>query len=160
MLPEDQRSAKLVAVTDYIQHELIDHEGGSNAESGKELSTSAPPKKAKLSLFQKFRSSGTSSFASSELTLEKEIQHYCEMDIPGDDIGNPLDFWKQNRARFPRLTLAASKALVVPATSASSERTFSSAGRVYEQRRSSMNPCTLDAILRVRSFLLDPVEKP
>ena len=41
--------------------------------------------------------------------------------------------------------------LCVPASSASSERAFSSAGRVLEARRNRLNPGTVDAILFLHS---------
>ena len=44
--------------------------------------------------------------------------------------------------------------LVIPATSAGSERTFSAAGRIIEERRSHLDPDTVDSILRVRSHMM------
>ncbi|KAJ6436476.1 pol-like protein [Purpureocillium lavendulum] len=41
----------------------------------------------------------------------------------------PIDWWKINRSRYPRLSLMAVDMLTIPSTSAESERTFSSAGR-------------------------------
>lgn len=43
---------------------------------------------------------------------------------------DPLDWWRENRANFPRLAILAQKFLCVPATSVASERFFSAAGLI------------------------------
>ena len=78
------------------------------------------------------------------------------MILTSEDFNNPLEYWKKNQPKFPRLSTVALQIFVIPATSASSERTFNSVGRVFEERRTRLNPGTIDAIMRVRSFLQDP----
>lgn len=58
-----------------------------------------------------------------------------------------LEFWKQNENRYPNLSQLARKLLPIPPSSSSSERVFSTAGRVIEERRTLLNPESLDAIL-------------
>jgi hypothetical protein len=56
------------------------------------------------------------------------------------ELANPLDWWKFNRARFPRLARLASKYLCMQATSASSERLFSAAGLTISKDRANLLP--------------------
>jgi len=77
---------------------------------------------------------------------KKELQSYREdtYDITDDQI---LDFWSKQTLRFPYLSKLARQVLAIPASSASSERSFSIAGRVIEERRSCLDGSTVDAIL-------------
>ena len=54
---------------------------------------------------------------------------------------------------YPALRKLAMMLHAVPASSASSERLFSAAGRVLEARRQNLSPETVDAILFLRSKL-------
>ena len=53
-------------------------------------------------------------------------------------IMNPLLWWKANENRFKRLSIIARKLLCIQATSASSERLFSSAGLTIASKRSGL----------------------
>ncbi|KAL4119444.1 hypothetical protein QTP88_012253 [Uroleucon formosanum] len=81
---------------------------------------------------------------------KKELESYREenYDISDDQI---LDFWSKQTLRFPYLSKLARQVLAIPASSASSERSFSVAGRVIEQRRSCIDGSTVDAILFLNS---------
>lgn len=54
--------------------------------------------------------------------------------------------------RYPYLSKLARQILATPASSVSSERSFSVAGRVIEERRSCVDGSTVDAILFLNSF--------
>lgn len=60
---------------------------------------------------------------------------------------NPLKWWQQNATNFPRLAQLAIKYLGVPATSAPSERLFSTAGHVLTDERSRMEADVCEAIV-------------
>ncbi|KAK7896630.1 hypothetical protein WMY93_021955 [Mugilogobius chulae] len=87
---------------------------------------------------------------SDEVEERDEIQRYveCQFFWDGEDI---LSFWQSQVQTFPKLAKVAKTILCIPASSASSERTFSSAGRVLESRRNKLNPGTVDAILFLHS---------
>ncbi|KAF0747365.1 zinc finger protein 618-like [Aphis craccivora] len=55
-----------------------------------------------------------------------------------------LEFWKNQKHIFPLLSILAKQILTIPA---SSERSFSVAGRVIEERRSCLDGNTVDGIL-------------
>ncbi|XP_041839735.1 E3 SUMO-protein ligase ZBED1-like [Melanotaenia boesemani] len=81
-----------------------------------------------------------------------EVHRYIDSQFfwDGEDL---LSFWEsQSQPKaFPVLSKVARMILCIPATSASSERAFSSAGRVLESRRNRLNPGTVDAILFLHS---------
>ncbi|KAE8738221.1 hypothetical protein FOCC_FOCC016305 [Frankliniella occidentalis] len=59
----------------------------------------------------------------------------------------PLAWWSQRAGRFPRLARLARRYLVIPATSAESERTFSDAGWILNKRRKNLEIGVLDDLL-------------
>lgn len=54
------------------------------------------------------------------------------------DNKQPLDFWKANEGRFPALAQAARSYLCSPCTSVDSERLFSTAGLIMDEKRSRL----------------------
>uniref|UniRef100_A0A1A8EL94 BED-type domain-containing protein n=2 Tax=Nothobranchius korthausae TaxID=1143690 RepID=A0A1A8EL94_9TELE len=77
-----------------------------------------------------------------------EVQFYLSlnptMEADGRDL---LSWWKQHETTLPLLARLARMVFSVPASSSSSERTFSAAGRVIGERRTGLAPETVDAIL-------------
>jgi hAT family C-terminal dimerisation region len=64
-----------------------------------------------------------------------------------DPFINLLEYWESQSASWPRLSVLALGLLGVPASSTSSERTFSLAGRTLEDRRSQLSGDTVDGLL-------------
>ncbi|KAG7453638.1 Transposable element Hobo transposase [Solea senegalensis] len=79
-----------------------------------------------------------------------KVQCYIDSQFlwDGDDL---LSLWESQSKALPLLAKVTRMILCIPATSASSERMFSSAGRVLESRRNRLNPGTVDAILFLHS---------
>nr|GEY51268.1 zinc finger BED domain-containing protein RICESLEEPER 2-like [Tanacetum cinerariifolium] len=78
----------------------------------------------------------------SELTLyleELEISRKTKIDV--------LQFWKENQARYPRLSLMARDLLSVQITIVASESSFSIGGRILSKYRSSLSPSNAEALL-------------
>lgn len=59
-----------------------------------------------------------------------------------------LDFWREMSGGLEKV---AKRLLAIPATSTSSERCFSVAGRLIEERRSTLAPENVDALLFLHS---------
>lgn len=64
---------------------------------------------------------------------------------------NVLQFWKEHENRFFYLSKLARQILALPASSVSSERSFSIAGHLVEERRSCLDGKTLDSVLFLNS---------
>ena len=75
-----------------------------------------------------------------------EVVLYTQERTP-DINTNPLQWWKLNGGRYPRLTILALKYLGIPATSVPSERVFSKAGEIVSRRRASLKPSSVDMLV-------------
>ncbi|KAL1273552.1 hypothetical protein QQF64_026366 [Cirrhinus molitorella] len=60
---------------------------------------------------------------------QMEVDTYVKDSRPSLE-SNPLDWWRANQTRFPRLARLAQRYLCIPGTSVPSERVFSAAGLV------------------------------
>ncbi|KAK3909991.1 Putative AC9 transposase [Frankliniella fusca] len=75
------------------------------------------------------------------------------------DDSDILGWWRNRKDRFPRLAALAESLLIIPATSASSEREFSEAGHVYREKRLSLKPSTSSTVLFLNSNA-DLIQEP
>jgi hypothetical protein len=64
-----------------------------------------------------------------------------------------LNWWKVNLHRFPVVSRMAKKFLTIPATSVSSESTFSIGGRTLDDYRSSLSPSMVEALICSSSWI-------
>ena len=60
---------------------------------------------------------------------------------------NPLDWWKNNTHRYPRVAKVAREVLAIPATLAPSKKIFSTAGLTVTKLRSCLKPSSVDALV-------------
>jgi hypothetical protein len=84
-----------------------------------------------------------------------EVNKYITMQIePDEQYVDPLSFWKKqnHRAAFPNLTRLACRFFAIPCSSAAVERQFSAAGQIVTQRRSNLDPSTVNDIIFLRSI--------
>lgn len=71
---------------------------------------------------------------------------------------NPSAWWQAHEASFPAISKTAKQILCIPASSASSERVFSSAGNIVSAKRNCLSPhnvCMLVFLYQNRNFLLE-----
>lgn len=73
-------------------------------------------------------------------TTDDEYARYCAEDVVHSHHyrSRPIDWWKINAHRYPQLSLLAVDMLTIPSSSAESERTFSSAGRMMAPLRNRL----------------------
>lgn len=74
---------------------------------------------------------------------------YKAMKVPAA-AETPLIFWKENAQEFPILSMTARRILCISASSAQSERDFSSVGRTVTDMRSRLSADKVEAIELVR----------
>lgn len=82
---------------------------------------------------------------------QDELTRYLRFDHRENDTNDILGFWKTMADFLPNLAKVASQILVVSGTSASVERSFSSAGQVVSERRSNISPDVVNDIIFLRS---------
>uniref|UniRef100_H3ACA1 HAT C-terminal dimerisation domain-containing protein n=1 Tax=Latimeria chalumnae TaxID=7897 RepID=H3ACA1_LATCH len=80
------------------------------------------------------------------LLLHDEVQQYTQKVIMENEQ-DLLNWWKEHSIVYPKLSMLARSVLCIPTSSSSSERNFSVAGRMIDQRRSVLKPLTVDSIL-------------
>jgi len=81
-----------------------------------------------------------------------EIDHYINTKISFSKDDRLLGWWNKHSLIFPQLSLLAKSLFGVPASSATSERIFSSASRILEKRRQLLSPGIVDDVLLIRNF--------
>nr|XP_039258799.1 uncharacterized protein LOC120335369 [Styela clava] len=107
-------------------------------------STLSPPAaKRKISLFAEWENADEDDDA----PVRDEVSMYISQRHAMDDDRDLLGWWRTNSCIYPRLAKLARSVLCIPASSSSSERVFSAASRTIDQRRTSLKPGTVDAIL-------------
>ncbi|PIK51682.1 putative zinc finger BED domain-containing protein 4-like [Apostichopus japonicus] len=88
----------------------------------------------------------------SGVDFKLEMNMYISEPLPGRGC-NPLDWWKLNYHRFPRLGKLALKYLCAPPSTVPSERLFSEAGGLYDEKRNRLRPEKAEMVLMCRGNL-------
>ena len=85
---------------------------------------------------------------------QKSGEDICEIEVSQykrepsiNATENPLNWWHQNRERYPSLAIIAKKCLCIPATSVPSERVFSTASDIVTAQRSQLKSKYADRII-------------
>ncbi|KAG2570423.1 hypothetical protein PVAP13_7KG053036 [Panicum virgatum] len=99
--------------------------------------------------FQSFLKSSASESSKSELLIYLDEAN----NSLNDKNFNLLRYWKVNALRFPVVSSMAKKFLAVPASSVSSESTFSCGGRILDDHRSSLKLATVQALVCASSWI-------
>lgn len=84
---------------------------------------------------------------------QDEVAAYIDHKTPKDDHFDILSWWQDHAHLFPNIAQIARSILAIPASSAASERDFSCAGYVIQERRSQLKPSTVDDVLFLHSNL-------
>ena len=115
----------------------------SSAQRGTSTSTARP------SLFRRHLQETTTEASKSELR-----RYLDEPNVdPDDRTFVLLDWWKVNTHRFPVISKMARRFLTIPATSVSSESTFSTGDRILDDYRSSLLPALVERLVCASSWI-------
>lgn len=106
----------------------------------------SPPKKKTLAAFFKKAAPAAGSQQSVRQKIEGELTSYLLGPEVDPDI-DPLDWWKRHEPDYTRLSRLARKYLVIPATSAPSERVFSVGGGIVTCNRACLKPAVVDKLI-------------
>ena len=81
-----------------------------------------------------------------EKTTQKILERYINMEKEKRST-NPLRWWSEQEAVMPELYTISRKYLNIPATSVPSERVFSKAGLICNQRRNRLSPKHINELI-------------
>lgn len=82
-----------------------------------------------------------------------EVQKYLQVQVTPTVTFDPNDWWWENRNVFPHLFKIYVRISSIPATSASSERDFSLAGLIINDRRSVILPANVNNLIVARNSI-------
>jgi len=80
-----------------------------------------------------------------------ELDRYLSIPIIDFKSGDPYFWWSQHHKEFPVLSKLACRHLAAPATSVPSERLFSSAGNLHEEKRNKITPQLCQELLFIQN---------
>lgn len=107
-----------------------------------------PPTEVMKCFDEILEEAGSSSLAITAITVVE--QYLAEPNIHYH-TGNASTWWAENRLRFPVLSELALQYLSPPPTSVPSERRFSIAGDIYDEKRNRLDPERAETLLFIRN---------
>ena len=88
--------------------------------------------------------------------LAAEMNEYATLSAyDADQLQKLLTFWKLNERRLPILSAIAKRILVIQASSAESERHFSTGGMIVNEKRSRLNESSVESLIVLREAYLN-----
>lgn len=111
--------------------------------------TADPTEQQQPRLFSYLSSSASTSSQRIDDPEESEVTLYLSEPVLPEDT-NPLDFWKLNGSKFPKLSNLAKHYLSIPASSAPVERLFSIAGKIFRPNRCSMTDTVFQKLIAIK----------
>ena len=88
-------------------------------------------------------------------TGDTEIEQYLKEPLIPFHCANSYLWWKENRHRFVQLSRLARRYLAPPPTSVASERLFSTAGDIYNEKRNRLAPERAEMLLFIKKLLFN-----
>ncbi|KAK9944088.1 hypothetical protein M0R45_009672 [Rubus argutus] len=100
--------------------------------------------------------------STSTSSSSSDLQYYIDMPIL--DLADGLEFnllgwWRSHEAVYPVLSMVARDLLTVPASTVASEAAFSAGGRVVSEKRASLSPNTIQALICLNDWKLADARK-
>lgn len=147
ILKQSQNNAELPQeFDDEVDKQNIPNEADDGTLKKKELARKKLWEWVDTRVEERKKSRSSSVIASSTLI----IRHYLELPQP-DRWKTPLPFCKKHENVIPEIFNLQRKYLCLPATSVPSERLFSAAGQVANDRRNRLDPKNVNSILFLHS---------
>jgi len=89
------------------------------------------------------------------IELDRQIQMYDNMEVDHDYDNNPFTFWYNHKNDLSLLAKISKSVLVIPASSAESERHFSIAGQIVTEYRSCLDPDYVEALVVLKEAYIN-----
>lgn len=118
----------------------------SAEEDGQRVASAGPPKKRAALTSLELEWENTHETMDEDDELQRYISAVNTMDSDRDVLG----WWRAHKEVYPKLSMLVRAVYCTPASSSSSERNFSVAGRAVTKRRNALKGSTVDGILFLR----------
>ena len=122
----------------------------------------SPPKRRREDPFATLRGKKTQIISPCRSTkreclaeLDRQIQLYKCMSISADYDDKPVSFWRDQKDSLSIMAQIAKSVFVIPASSAESERHFSTAGQIVTEQRCSLEPDCVEALVVLKEAFLN-----
>jgi hypothetical protein len=79
-----------------------------------------------------------------------KVDKRCLMHNENGNYFDPLEWWQNNRAKFPNVWKLAERILSIPATSAPAERVFSAAANIIDKKRACITADNAEILMFLR----------
>jgi hypothetical protein len=98
--------------------------------------------------------SATSLLHAASASNSSELASYLDSDtvIQLDDEFDLMQWWHEHKLTYPVLSVLAKDIFTVPVSTISSESTFSTTGRIIEERHRRLNPETVEALTCIKDW--------
>ena len=87
--------------------------------------------------------------------VKRQIQIYENTSYTLYEDNNPLLFWREQQHTLPILSKIAKSVFVIQASSAESERHFSTAGQIVTEQRSQLDPDCVESLVILKEAHLN-----
>ena len=138
-----------------VQEELRKISGASDSEadaSASESRTDSPsPKKQKQGSLLELFSDILDDSCADDSSSTNELDCYLREPVLDYKMRKPFTWWAKHHSRYPAMAQIAKCYLTATATSVPSEKLFSSAGDIYDERRSRITPEHAESLLFIKS---------
>ena len=119
------------------------------------LSTDPPEKHARKDVMKVFDEIINEASADvSVVSGNALVDTYLAEPFTSYQSGNAYAWWKENRSRFKPLSCLASKYLSAPPTSVPSERLFSIAGHIYDEKHNRLSPERAETLMFIKNTFI------
>ena len=95
--------------------------------------------------------SGSQVDSGSSTNISSLVDQYLGEPLIEFHRSNCYSWWKENKPRFPQLAKLARIYLAAPPTSVPSERVFSGASDIYDEKRNRLNPEKAEVLMFIRN---------
>ncbi|XP_060769444.1 zinc finger BED domain-containing protein 4-like [Neoarius graeffei] len=130
----------------------VKHREGAEGTQTKRICTTESVRAPSLSdMFEEIIQESDPDLRQPSATAQQLDCYLSEVLIPRND--DPLTYWRTNRGRFPELARMARRYLAAPCTSTDSERLFSAASNVLDERRNRLTCDKAEKLLFIKKNL-------
>ncbi|XP_057181378.1 zinc finger BED domain-containing protein 4-like [Triplophysa rosa] len=127
-------------------------EAGNNTDRKRARTTDEPHTSSLSDMFEEILQEKIPNVLQRTSSTAQQLDCYLS-DVPIPRSNNPLEYWRNNQSRFPDLAQMARRYLSAPSTSTDSERLFSAASHITDEKRNRLSCEKAEKLLFIKKNL-------